>query len=511
MTTTPVAIALDKIEENIPHKVMLGEDEPVILIRDRDTVRAFGARCTHVGAPLERGTVCDGRLVCPWHKAMFDVTDGAVLDAPALAPLPRYAVRVENRIVHLDGTRLASASGAAPRRVEAAIGTVALVGTGAASAAALSVLAERHFAGRVLLIGPEAETPSYDRTALSKMVISGQQPASSTPLVLPDEAARLAIERIADAVVSLDAGTRTLRLASGRTLSYDRALLATGGTPSVPDIAGRELDGVHTLRSAADAARLVATIDRARRAVVIGGSFIGLEVATGLRARGIETTVVARSAVPFERQFGRAIGLRLKRLHEEGGVRFRTGSPARIEGGDVAERVVLADGAILPADLVLLATGIRPETGFVSGVRVEEGGVVVDGGCLAADGLWAAGDIARFPWRDGLIRVEHWRVASELGRIAARNMLGEDAGYDSVPLFWTAHHGTRIDYLGHATAWDDIVVDGDLEALRFVAYLVRLGRVDAAVAAGRDEATMRLAHAMRRSLTLEEARAAVSA
>ena len=124
--------------------------------------------------------------------------------------------------------------------------------------------------------------------------------------------------------------------------------------------------------------------------------------------------------------------------------------------------------------------------------------------------MWAAGDVARFPWRDGLIRVEHWRVASELGRIAARNMLGEDAGYDSVPLFWTAHQGIRIDYLGHATAWDEVVVDGDLEAMRFVAYLVRLGRVEAAVAAGRDEATMRLAHAMRRSLTLDEARAAAS-
>ena len=509
MDISPVAIPLDEIEENTPHKVMLGDDEPVILIRDRNTVRAFGAICTHVGAPLDQGTVCDGRLVCPWHKAMFDVTDGAVLDPPALAPLPRYAVRVENRIVHLDGTRLASASGAAPRRSEA-IGTIALIGTGAATAAALAVLAERHFAGRVLLIGPEAGTPPYDRTALSKMVISGQLPPSPTPLRLPDGMARLEIERIAEAVVSLDADTRTIRLASGRTLSYDRALLATGGTPQQPDLPGRELAGVHTLRSAADAASLVRTIEQARRAVVVGGGFIGLEVATGLVARGIETTVLVRSDVPFERQFGRAVGLRLKRIHEEKGVGFRTASPARIEGGRQVERVVLDDGSILPADLVLFATGIRPDVAFVSGATVEDDAIVVDAGMQAADGLWAAGDIARFPWRNASIRIEHWRVANEHGRIAARNMLGEDSVYDSVPLFWTAHQGKRIDYLGHATEWDDVVIDGDLEAWRFVAYLVRAGRVDAVVAAGQDLVTMRLAHAMRRSLTLEEARAVAS-
>ncbi len=509
MTPTGADIPLASLQQGVPHKVMLGED-PVVLVRDVAIVRAFAGTCPHVGAPLDKAVVCDGRLVCPWHKAMFDLTDGAVLEPPALAPLPRYAVRVEAGIVHLDGTRL-PAPDVPPLRDAATVGTVALVGSGAASAAALSVLQERGFAGRVLVIGPEAATPPYDRTALSKMVISGQAGPSSTPLRLPEDAGALTIEHIAGTVASLDARTRSIRLADGRRIDYDRALLATGGTPVRPAIEGCALDGVHTLRSTADAAALVETIGRARSAVIVGASFIGLEAASGLRSRDIETTVLGRSEIPFARQFGPLIGARLKRLHEDKGVRFRMSEPTRIEGDGRAERVVLDDGTALAADLVLLATGVRPNTDFLEGATVEDGAVVVDGGLRAADGLWAAGDIARFPFRDGAVRIEHWRVANQHGRIAARNMLGEDTAYDGVPFFWTAHHGTRFDYLGHASEWDEVVVDGDLEALRFVAYLVRLGRVDAVVAAGRDDATMRLAHAMRRGLTLDEARRAASA
>jgi NADPH-dependent 2,4-dienoyl-CoA reductase/sulfur reductase-like enzyme len=271
-------------------------------------------------------------------------------------------------------------------------------------------------------------------------------------------------------------------------LTYDAALIATGSTPTRPGFAG----DVFVLRNRADADAILARAEQSERAVVLGSSFIGMEVAASLRERGLEVTVVAQDSAPFEKQLGARIGGVFARLHEQMNVTFRWNQQvAGVDGGVVA----LRSGEKLQADLVVAGFGVRPETGFVSGVdRNDDGSLPVDAGLRVADGLFAAGDIARFPlYGDGdPIRVEHWRVAQQHGRVAALNMLGKNIRYDKVPLFWTIQYLKRLDYIGHASEWDDIVVHGDLQKPEFLAYYVKDGLVVAAVGMDRDADTAAL-------------------
>lgn len=500
MAQEPIRIERADIPENTLHKAMLGDD-PVLLVRRGDTVRAYAGTCPHAGAPLEQGALCGDRLVCPWHKAVFALDDGALLEPPALAPLTRYAVTITDGIAEVTGATLPLPI--APPAADVP-GTIAIVGAGAAAAAAVAHLRARRPSSRILVIGPEARPP-YDRTALSKMVIAGEMPPASIDC-LPEDAFTGTVERILGEVVRLEAAAHRIHLAGGRVISYDRALVATGAGPRVPDIAGATLPGVHVLRSSADAAALVAGIEHAHTALLLGASFISLEVASGLRSRGIAVTVISGGAVPFTQQFGSAIGARLKRLHEENGVVFRTGDVERFEGSDLVCAAVLGDGTRLACDLVLLGTGVAPGAGFVEGADVEHGALTVDARLQAAPDLYAAGDVARFPFKGAATRIEHWRLAQQHGWLAAGNMLGDDAIFDGVPFFWTAQHGVRIDYLGHAADRDDIVIDGDLDELDFLAFAIKDGYVAAVIACARDAAMARLAEAMRRDLTLAEAR-----
>ena len=487
MSDVEIRIALDALAEGVPRRFDRA-DGPVVLIRDGDHVVALEGACPHAGAPLDQGALCDGRLICPWHKAAFAVADGSVLEPPALLPLARYAVRIEGGSVVVGG-RLARPD-AQPAREP---GTIAIVGTGAAASGALALLAMRGHRGRVVLIGPEA-APPYDRTVLSKMVVAGSMPAEPKP-VLEEGAWPVGVERVVGTVRRLDAGGRRIEMEGGAVLTYDQALLASGAAPKRLSMPGCGLEGVHVLRNVGDAAALVGSIEGAARAVVVGAGFIGLEVASGLRERGVETVVVSGGEVPLAAVLGARIGRRVRRLHEDRGVVFRTGSVARFEGEGRVARVVLEDATVLQADLVVLGTGVTPEVGFVDGVTVEDG-VVVDGAMRAAPGLFAAGDLARFPYRGEMVRIEHWRVAQQHGWLAARNMLGEHATYEGVPFFWTAQHGVRLDYLGHAAGWDAEELEGDLEGMDFVARLIRGGRVVAVVGCGRDAEMARLSDAV---------------
>ncbi len=500
MDMQATSIGLADIPENTLHKLMLGED-PIVLVRRGMTVRAYAGKCPHAGAPLEQGALCGDRLVCPWHKAVFALDGGALLEPPALEALRRYQVTVTDGVAEITGATLPPLL-AAP--VTRAPGTIAIVGAGAAAAAAVAHFRARGISSRIVVIGRE-DKPPYDRTALSKMVIAGEMEPASIDC-LPADVFTGAVELIAGEVVRLDVATHRILLADGTEISYDRALVATGGVPRVPDIPGVRLGGVHVLRSSADAASLVADIEDAHEAVLLGASFISLEVASGLRSRGIGVTVVSNGAIPLAHQFGEAIGARLKRLHEEHGVVFRTGEVERFEGHGRVTAVTLADGAQLACDLVLLGTGVAPAAGFVAGASLADGALEVDAHLRAARDLYAAGDIARFPYKGDATRIEHWRLAQQHGWLAARNILGDDAAFDGVPFVWTAQHGKRIDYLGHAAEWDEIVIDGDLDALEFLGFVVKDGQVTAVIACARETEMAHLAEAMRRNLTLVEAR-----
>jgi NADPH-dependent 2,4-dienoyl-CoA reductase/sulfur reductase-like enzyme len=289
-------------------------------------------------------------------------------------------------------------------------------------------------------------------------------------------------------------------------------LVCTGGIPKPMKQPGADLKGVHLLRTREDAASILASLDGAKRAVIVGASFIGLEVASSLRKRNIDVTLVSSGHVPFAKQFGEAVGGMIKKLYEENRVVFRMPSKvASFLGDGSVNAVELEGGEKVLADVVIVGTGVRPATDFIDGLELaDDGGIPVDATLQAAPGIYAAGDIARFPLpRSGeTVRIEHWRVAQQHGRVAAANMAGGDERYVGVPYFWTYHLGKNIEYLGHASEHDEVVIDGDLDAQEFIAYLMHEGHVAAVVACQREAATARLAEAMRAGLTLDDARRA---
>ncbi len=467
------------------------DGETILLVRDGDTVHAVGAVCPHAGGPLAQGVRNGDRIVCPWHKAAFCVRTGAVLDPPALDALPRYDVRLDAGRILLAKPAQPSASPPAAPDARCFV----IVGAGGAGAVAAQTLREAGFTGRVVILDPANRVP-YDRTVLSKYALSGQKGAEKSPLQTQAFYREHGIERRTAEVTRIDAPARRIICADGSVLAYDAALLATGGTPAHPSMPGAGLGHVYTLRSRADADAILEQAERSTRAVILGASFIGMEVAASLRERGLEVTVIGQEAVPFSKQLGEQVGRAFVGLHEQHGVAFRLGcGVASLEGAGQVSGVVLDSGERIAADLVVVGFGVKPATSYAEGLnRRDDGGIVVDATLCTAPGLYAAGDIACFPHRgDGApIRVEHWRVAEQHGRVAARNMLGQATRYDAVPVFWTIQYRKRLDYVGYAPDWDSVVLHGDVDKPEFLAYYVKDGRVAAAAGLGRDQDTAAL-------------------
>jgi NADPH-dependent 2,4-dienoyl-CoA reductase/sulfur reductase-like enzyme/nitrite reductase/ring-hydroxylating ferredoxin subunit len=530
-TSMQKVAVLAELRAGTPKRVTAG-DTPILLIRDEAGVHAFSADCPHAGAPLEKGAICNGRLVCPWHKATFDVRSGALLEPPALQGLSRYPVKVDGDDVlvscEADDPLPAASVDAEQSRADQ---TIAIVGGGAAGAAACASLREFGFAGQLVLIDAETDEP-YDRTALSKFVPAGELKPDDVYPLLPDGFfAQHRIERIRGRVTKLDANLREITvdhalnratdsatnhaLDGTRTLRYDTALIAPGSVPKTPDLRGLDdaavRERVVTLRNLDDARRLDRLAAAGHHAVVIGSSFIGLEVASALRKRKLQVTVVAPGNAPFESQFGAEIGAHFQRLHERNGTAFRMRTQAEaIELGE-SLHVRLADGTTLTCDFVVAGTGVQPTTDWLQGVaRNEDGGVDVDQSMRVAPALYAAGDIAAFVPAPGSprLRIEHWRVAQQQARLAARAMLGLELAHAWVPFFWTYHYGQRFDYLGHVRAgdWDQQVTMGSLDDDKFVTLFARNGTVLAALACNREHAVALLAEALREPLEVDAAR-----
>ncbi|NBA97437.1 FAD-dependent oxidoreductase [Pseudomonas sp. R5(2019)] len=501
MTLHAVA-RLDELSDDRATRVDLN-GVAIVLVRQGAQVQAFQADCPHQGAPLEEGAVCEGRLICPWHKAMFNLEDGQLCEPPALKNLRRYPVRIIDSCVWLDDEALAQAP---PAKVDDQRNLV-VIGAGAAGSAAIATLHQRGFAGRLVWIDQEPH-PAYDRTSLSKFVIAGQMPDAEIPALLDDSVYQMpGLERVHARVHWVDHQARQIHLADGQSLAYDAALLATGAVPQRPDIEGAELPGAFVLRSRSDAATLLDAAVPGARAVIIGDSFIGLEAASALRKRGLEVQVVARHAVPLSRQLGEQIGAALQALHQQRGVVFhRPTEPLRLIGESRVEEVELANGVRLAADLVLFGTGVKPATDLLKGLELADDHCVkVDDQFRAAPGLWAAGDIVTFPLAGRPQHIEHWRVAQQQARLAALNMLGETLAFEAVPFFWTYHYGKTLEVLGHARQWNHIVYEGDLQAWAFIALLCVDEQVESVVACKYSRTMALLAQRMKRPLSREEA------
>lgn len=465
----------------------------ILLARVNDRFYAVSPMCPHYGAPLAKGVLCGRRLVCPWHHATFDVTSGDIEEPPALDALVSYPVRVEGERVFVSVPEEAQ-DRRTPEMVQpdpaADSRQFVIIGGGAAGYAAAQTLREEGFRGDIAMITHEDRAP-YDRPNLSKDYLHGHAEPEWMPL-RPDEffnehGIKLLRKR---EVTRVDAHAKVITFEDGKTMDFDALLVATGGAPVRLNIPGAELKNVFMLRSFADADSIIETAQHSRRAVVVGASFIAMEAAYSLRERGLEVTIVAPSQVPFEKTLGPEIGALFRQLHESHGVQFKLGSIVyRFEGTHNVEAVTLDSGERIETDMVVAGVGVRPVTQFLEGVELDQNsGVVVDSRLRAAEGIYAAGDIAKFPdARTGeRIRIEHWRTALQQGRTAARNMIGRDEPFTGVPFFWTRQFNVTLDYVGHATSWDEIIYQGDVSAHNFIAFYVKGERVVAIAGMKRD-------------------------
>jgi len=468
----------------------------ILLARVNERYFAIGAECPHYGGPLPEGLLCcETRVICPWHLSVFDLETGHLVEPPTLDAVPRFDVRVEGDDILVavpEGTPQYRTLPMARRNALADERTFVLVGAGAAGNAAAETLRQEGFEGRLLMITREDHVP-YDRPSLSKNYLRG--PEAKTPL-LRDERfyANNEIEIVYNEALAVDPETRSVGLRSGPMLRYDKLLLATGGAPRRLDVPGAAHDNVLLLRTLDDAMRIREWSEAHKRVLVVGSSFIGMEVGASLAMRGLAVEVVSPETTPFSQSLGERIGGMYRRIHEENGVRFHLGATvARFEGNGRAQRAVLANGEMVEADFFVVGIGVRPATDLLRNADVNDDGSLSVDECLRLDDdHFAAGDIARFPdWRTGRpTRIEHWRLAEQHGRTAARNMLGRREAFRHVPFFWTNQFKVIVQYVGYAHEWDEVIFQGDPEEGAFLAWYVHGGRILAAAGRERDRAIM---------------------
>ncbi len=476
------------------HQLTVGEDD-VLLANVDGTIHAVENKCSHFGFALTKGALNGHRVVCPLHHACFDVRTGEQLEAPGMDGIDRFEVTVEDgeikvgkRVPRPEEEKLAPAR---RRQTSPEHFDYAIVGGGVAAAYAVEAIRELDRKGTILLLSKE-KLPPYDRTHVSKALMDGGKEVSELPL--------RSTKFYEDHGVTLQTLTRVERVdvhekeitTNDGVFSYDKVLLATGGKPRRLDVPGADLEGVFTVRKAKDGKQARERVGEGTKVVIIGGSFIGLESAMSLGKQGGDITVVAREEVLFKGPFGERVGKYVQQLHEAAGVTFKLGAePAELLGDGKVSGVKLKNGEELPAELVIVGIGVQPATDYLVGLAGQNDGSILVNNHLAADvdGVYVAGDIATYPGRDGEVRIEHWKVAGQQGRIAGRNMAGKSEPYTMLPYFWSNQQGINFRYAGHATDYDRVIFDGSPGESPFLAFYVKDDAVEAVLGVKRDGET----------------------
>ena len=365
--------------------------------------------------------------------------------------------------------------------------SIVIIGGGAAGLAAADMFRREGYGGLLTMISADS-APPVDRPNLSKDFLAGAAPADWIPLRPPEWYSERKINLVLNSrAISLDSKQKRIRTEDGKTYEYETLLLATGAEPVKLPLQGSTSSQIFYLRSFSDSQNIIAKTSSAKQVVVVGASFIGLEVAASLRARGVIVHVVAPSRVPMEKILGAQVGAFVRSLHESHGVVFHLGETVSHVDGDM---VTLTGGQSIRADFIVLGVGVRPSSGLAeqAGLKMDRGIVVNEFLETSAPGVFAAGDAARWPdpYTRERIRVEHWVVAERQGQTAAKNMLGMRQKFEAVPFFWSQHYDVQINYVGHAENWDTIEVDGDIEKRDCSVSYKRDGRTLAVATISRD-------------------------
>jgi NADPH-dependent 2,4-dienoyl-CoA reductase/sulfur reductase-like enzyme/nitrite reductase/ring-hydroxylating ferredoxin subunit len=469
----------------------VGDDE-VVLARSGDRFYAVGAHCTHYHGPLAEGLIVDDTVHCPLHHACFSLKTGEALQAPALDPIACWRVARENDSVFVR-EKIEPLPQAAAVRLSHNPSSVVIVGGGAAGLAAAEMLRREGYAGPVTMISSDSDAP-VDRPNLSKDYLAGEAQDDWIPMWPPETYKERRIDLLLERrVTAIDPQSHTVLLDDGSRREFGALLIATGADPVQLSIPGADPSQVLYLRSFGDSRAIVERAKTAKRVVVVGASFIGLEVAASLRTRNVAVDVVGQESVPLERVMGVEVGRFVKSLHESHGVVFHLGQTVKSVAG---RSVTLTGGAVLDADFIVAGVGVRPSIALAerAGLTMDRGIAVNEYLATSTPGIFAAGDVARWPdpHTGSKIRVEHWVVAERQGQVAARNMLGRRDRFDAVPFFWSQHYDVTLKYIGHAERWDSVRIDGSLDARDCAVSYLLGGRTLALVTVSRDRESLAL-------------------
>jgi len=510
-----------EFEDASMREVKIEGGAAVLVHRHQGEFFVTSPACGHYGAPLRKGISSAGgrggppTVTCPLHDATFDLRTGQVVRGPSVDGIAVYKSEVKNGVLFADlPPELVAGTGKHPKVLKQMSKSkssdkrvFALLGGGPASLAAAETLRQEGFTGRIVMVTREPHLP-YDRVQLSKAL---DKPVEKL-LLRPESFYKdYDIEVVRNAsVTKLDTKSQNVHYTNGdaqkETLHYDKVLVATGGTPRKLFVPGSDMKNIFTLRTPEDAAKIAQLAKKGQKMIVVGGSFIGMEVASSLAKKGCDVAVIAMESVPFERVLGKKVGASFARKLQKEGVEWFGSSQVRLfRGNEAVNGVELEDGEVLPADAVVVGAGVLPNTRFIEGLSLDKNGAIVVNPLLqaeACDNLFAAGDVCAYPAiRTGQrVRIEHWDVAMQQGRVAAQNMLGKFQPFTTTPFFWSGLFGNlNLRFVGHAPeALDRVIIEGDVSNMEFISYYTEDDEIRAVATVNKDPVAVACAELMRR-------------
>ncbi|OCH94795.1 hypothetical protein OBBRIDRAFT_788801 [Obba rivulosa] len=498
----------------------------VLLSRLGNNIHATSAFCTHYGAPLAKGVLtADGRVVCPWHGACFNVCTGDIEDAPAPTAIHSFKAHVESGKIYVSANPESTLKKNMSRQPKLlATGTsagkgVVIVGGGSGAFHCIESLREHGFNGPITVLSRENHSP-IDRTKLSKALVTDA--AKLEWRSAAELKAKYGVDlRTGTEVTAVDLAAKAVVVGVGQErVSYDTLVLATGGVPRRLPVEGKDLANVFTLRGVEDAKKIDAAAQEGKRLVVIGSSFISMELVVAVSQRKLASIdVIGQEEFPFELVLGKEVGAGLKKFHESKGVKFHMQSKVgKIVASDAdpsrAGAVVVTSESgqsiTLPADVIVMGVGVAPATEYLKASKgfeqvVDRTGAVHVDEFLQVKGLkdvYAIGDIAMYPQpgTGEMRRIEHWNVAGNQGRAAGKTIAeGKLQPFVKIPVFWSAQ-GQQLRYCGVGAGFDDVIIDGSADEMKFVAYYVKDDKVVAVASMQRDPVVSKASELLRLGL-----------